>query len=218
MAIRYAQPGTLPEPGEAWHAVGAKSTILALCILDAARVRPYVDPQFDLVTPWPGRTLGGVFLTAYGPGSTLEYHEFGVVAGWVRHGRRTGFYVSHLYVDSEKSVEGGRRMGYPKELARFDWEDGPAGGRATIAREGGPIGTLRYGRSLGRVRLPLQGATLSRREEAIFRFRHRVTAGWGLCRVQLTLPPESPLASLSLGRSFLGLAGTAMEGSLGLSV
>ncbi len=213
---RYAEPGTIPEPGEAWRAVGAKTTVLGLCLLDAVPVRPYVDPQFDLLTPWPGKTLGGVFLTAYGPGSTLEYHEFGVVAGWVRHGGRSGFYLSHLYVDSEPSVEGGRRMGYPKELARFHWEDGPTGGSATLYQEERPLCTLRYSRPVGRLRLRLQGTTLSRRDDTIFRFRHRATANWGLCRLQLDIPPESPLAPLHLVQPVMALAGNRLEGTLGI--
>lgn len=212
--IRYAERGTIPHPGEAWRVVGCKSTVLTLHLLEATRVRPLLPSGFTLITPWPGKTVGGTLLTCYGPGSTLEYQEFGVVAGWVRCGRWRGFYISHLYVDSADSVEGGQRMGYPKELAEFVWP-APPPYRATVFQNGQPLCSLRWKTSGVGVRFPLQGATLSQKEDRLFRFRHRVAACWSLARAELEIPPSSPLAALRLGPPLLALTGSEMTGALG---
>src|SRR5919199_6802245 len=60
-------------------------------------------------------TLGGVLLARY-TGGTLAYHELIVFSALARLGPRPGFVVSHIYVDSEASMHGGREIWrLPKE-------------------------------------------------------------------------------------------------------
>ena len=68
----------------------------------------------------------------YGPGSTLEYHEFGLQPALVRFRGVTAAWNSLLLVDSPASVQGGRMLGFDKQLADFQWQEeaGP-GGRAS---------------------------------------------------------------------------------------
>src|SRR5919202_710345 len=80
-----------------------------------------------------GRTLGGVVLARYGPGSTLEYHELVVFAGVARVGARVGFVVAYIAVDSPASLAGGREIwGLPKRAAEFAW----APSAIVVAEEG----------------------------------------------------------------------------------
>ena len=79
----------------------------------------------------PGRTLATVFLADYGPGSTLEYHEFGLQPALVRFRGVTAAWNSLLLVDSPDSVRGGQRLGFNKQLAEFDWKEADPGHRAS---------------------------------------------------------------------------------------
>src|SRR5437867_5261733 len=117
-------------PPAPWTLQG--NAIQTLQFVDSARVRPLIPPALKLVSPWPGRTLGGLYLARYGPGSTLEYNELIVVAALTRGAGRFGIWVSHIYVDDPASMAGGREIwGLPKELAEFDREPG-----GVIARQG----------------------------------------------------------------------------------
>ena len=49
-------------------------------------MRSLVPEEFEIVPVLPGRTVATVFVADYGPGSTLEYHEFGVQPGLVGSG------------------------------------------------------------------------------------------------------------------------------------
>ena len=66
------------------------------------------------------RALGGVLLANYTSG-TLVYRELIVFS----HATARGMVISHIYVDDEQSLSGGREIwGLPKELATFEY--GPA--------------------------------------------------------------------------------------------
>jgi hypothetical protein len=54
---------------------------------------------------------------------TLRYNEL-IVGSVVRHRGRVGIWVHAIWVDSQESLWGGRRIwGVPKELATFTWRD-----------------------------------------------------------------------------------------------
>ena len=66
----------------------------------------------------PGRQIGGVMLANY-TGGTLAYRELIVFS----HATTHGMVISHIYVDDERSMQGGIHIwGLPKELATFEYE------------------------------------------------------------------------------------------------
>jgi acetoacetate decarboxylase len=76
--------------------------------LDIDRVRPSVPSDLEIVSIFPGKTLGGIYVSSYGSTSTLQYSELIVVSALVRQGARLGAWISHIYVDNPDSVAGGR--------------------------------------------------------------------------------------------------------------
>lgn len=94
-----------------------------LHLIDVKNSRPLIPPELEIVSIFPGKTLGGVYLSAYETGSILEYNELIVVAALVRYRGKVGAWISHIYVDNLDSVAGGREIwGLPKEIAKFIWE------------------------------------------------------------------------------------------------
>src|SRR4051794_11744372 len=153
-----APRGSIPKPGETWQPVGRKALVGAAYLAPVDLVRPLVPEEFEIRSVLPGRTLATVFVADYGPGSTLEYHEFGLQPALVRFRGVTAAWNSILLVDNPDSVRGGQLLGFNKQLADFDWQEeaGPDG-RAP----GGGVGGL-GGRAGGRThyrqgRLPLPG-------------------------------------------------------------
>jgi acetoacetate decarboxylase len=146
----------------------------------------------------PTHMLGGVMLANYTSG-TLAYHELIVVS----HATRRGMAISHIYVDDEQSLRGGREIwGLPKELATFTYE------RTRFeARQDGVLLTARIRRRRGRLPLPVPAPIVG--EKGAAPGRALVKAAPAL--VTLDVPPESPLASLGLGGTYLALAGDELR-------
>lgn len=72
-----------------------------------------------------GYGLVGTAWVTYEPGGDLAYNEL-LAAILVRHGLRPRVSVTHIWVDSAASLEGGRALwGIPKELATFDLTTSP---------------------------------------------------------------------------------------------
>ena len=140
------------------------------------------------------RALGGVLLANYTSG-TLAYRELIVFS----HATARGMVISHIYVDDEQSLRGGREIwGLPKELATFEY--GPtwfSAAQETVLLE------ARVRRRPGRVPL-LVPAPISSAAGATLGIA-RVKAAPAL--VTLTVPADSPFASLGLSGTRLGLAG-----------
>jgi acetoacetate decarboxylase len=107
-------------PQAPWKLQGyALQTLNAVNIEDS---RSFVPPELEIISIFPGKTLGGVYLSAYESGSILEYNELIVVAALVSYKGKIGSWISHIYVDNEDSVAGGREIwGLPKEMAQFTW-------------------------------------------------------------------------------------------------
>lgn len=57
-------------------------------LIDIEQVRPLIPSELEIVSIWPGKTVGGVYLSYYGSGSVLEYSELIVVAGVVSYSRK----------------------------------------------------------------------------------------------------------------------------------
>jgi hypothetical protein len=134
--------GCVPKRGESWLPIGRKALVGAAYLAPVDLVRPMVPEEFEVVSVLPGRTLATVFVADYGPGSTLEYHEFGLQPALVRFRGVTAAWNGLLLVDSPASVRGasfsgsesnwltssgGRRSGQvvgPRAIARATWRPG----------------------------------------------------------------------------------------------
>lgn len=83
-----------------------------------------------------GRLLVGALWARYDAGGTLAYREFAV--GVLLHrGLRLGVTVPWIWVDSERSLEGGRRLwSIPKRLAHFQTQRGRSSAGSVADAEG----------------------------------------------------------------------------------
>jgi acetoacetate decarboxylase len=109
---------TYPQPP--WLLRGYAIQTLQLVAID--RIRPLIPPALKIVSVFPGKTLGGIYLASYEAGSTLTYNELIVVGAIVHLGTHFGGWISHIYVDHPDSIAGGRQIwGLPKEQAEFTW-------------------------------------------------------------------------------------------------
>ena len=177
----------------------------AVCLfhlLDIARVRAFVSPELSILAVLPGKTLGGIYLAAYQPGSVLEYHELIIIPALVRYRWRLGVWISHIYVDEQRSVAGGRDIwGLPKQWAEFTWDESAGQG---VVRQGAqllcrlclsqPPFWLR--------RLPVILPALSRKEEDLLWFQGTGTARLGITRGEVDIPLTSPFSALGFSRGF----------------
>jgi acetoacetate decarboxylase len=141
------------------------------------------------------RALGGVLLANYTSG-TLVYRELIVFS----HATARGMVVSHIYVDDEQSLSGGREIwGLPKELATF--ESTPT---RFSARQGSDVLLeARIRRRPGRLPLIIPAPIVSDAGATVG--RARIKAAPAL--VTLDVPARSPFASLGLSGTRVGLAG-----------
>ena len=144
------------------------------------------------------RALGGVLLANYTSG-TLAYRELIVF----ERATRRGMVISHIYVDDEQSLRGGREIwGLPKELATFAY--GPA---HFEARQERTLLSARLRRRPGRLPLIVPAPIVS--EAGATLGIARVKAAPAL--VTLEVPPDSPFAHLGLDGTHLGLAGDDLK-------
>jgi acetoacetate decarboxylase len=174
-----------------------------LQLVDTKRARPFVPSELRIVSVLPGKTLGGVYLASYGPGSVLEYNELIVVDALTRHAGRSGFWISHIYVDNADSVAGGREIwGLPKDLAQFTWERGEQR-QVLVRHEDRLLCILRYGHEGSLWRQRLMMPSFSIREPDLLFSKGAINARLGVARGRLEVPAESPFAALGLGRAWM---------------
>ena len=184
-------------PPAPWTLCG--DALQTLQIVDSARARSLVPSELNIIPILPGRALAGIYLASYGPGSMMEYHELTVATAVTHRSGRWGFWISHIYVDSDDSLAGGREIwGLPKELAQFTWEKGKP--NRVVVRQGDRVlCTLDYGqqRWLWRQRVPFP--CFSVLNGKLLFFRGNMDARLGLAGGRLDVPSESPFAGLGLG-------------------
>jgi hypothetical protein len=181
--------------------------LVTLHLVETRRARPFLPPELNIVSVLPGRTLGGVFLASYGPGSMIEYNELTILPALARYQNKRGFWISHIYVDDTGSLAGGREIwGVPKELAQFTWEEG-GHRRVEVCQDGRTLCRLDAGRPLRlwrqRMSLPMFG---SKRPD-LLRFQAKPEAELGLSGGRLQVPAPSPFAALGLGRPWMVVHG-----------
>jgi hypothetical protein len=141
-----------------------------------------------------GRVPVGAAWVDYQPGGTLHYREL-LAAVLVRQGARPRASITHIWVDSAASRDGGRELwAIPKDLA--DLHIAPPQARA----DGIATATLRPGRKLpGRWPAPLSvaqpGITTAVRGKAAVR----------PTRISWRIAPDGPLAWLAAHRPLFSL-------------
>jgi acetoacetate decarboxylase len=145
------------------------------------------------------RALGGVLLADYQAG-TLQYHELIVFS----RATPRGMVVSHIYVDDEQSLSGGREIwGLPKELAEFELSR-----TSFVVRQAGKrLLSASIRRRAGRLPMLIPAPVTSEAGETIG--RARIKAAPAL--VRLDIPADSPFAYLGLAGTRVALAGDALE-------
>jgi hypothetical protein len=212
-----APQGLIPKLGETWHPVGRKALVVAAYLAPVDLVRPLVPEEFEIVPVLPGRTLATLFLADHGPGSTLEYHEFGLQPALVRFRGVTAAWNSLLLVDSPASLRGGELLGFKKQLADFDWQeqtgpDGRASGECVVRLGGQEVVRIRYRQG----RLPLPSVTVraaALREDMVICCSNRLGGRYRWSTVIIEPSHDGPAACLKqCGRPVLTTVATRVKG------
>lgn len=177
--------------------------IQTMQLVDVDKARAYIPPELDIISVWPGKTLGSVYISSYQSSSVRQYNELIVVPAIVNYSGHLGGWVSHIYVDNLDSVAGGREIwGLPKQMADFTWREGQKSN--VIVHQGNQqLYNLSYSRPNFGLPLPLSGTVLSALGADLLFFKGELESRLGLISSQLQIPPASPFASLNLGQPLL---------------
>lgn len=195
-------------PQAPWTLKGYAAQTLNLIDIDQAR--SHLPPELEIVPVLPGKTLGGVYLSHYGAGSALEYHELIVVSALARYGSNFGIWVSHIYVDNPDSVAGGREIwGLPKELAQFTWEKGTQS-RVVVSQGDRTLCRFSYKPQAFTWHLPFSGAGLSASGSNLLLFGAELHSKLGLVSSSLEVPIGSPFAHFKLEQPWLTVCSEEM--------
>jgi hypothetical protein len=141
-----------------------------------------------------GRAVVGAVWVDYEPGGVLCYREL-MTTVLVRRGLRVLPSVTHIWVDSEASRDGGRALwGIPKDLASFRFDAGMFAARDSA----GPLarGTVRRRRGLP-VRLPVRFTLVQELAGRAKLSRVRSVATPAFAQSTFEPDPSGPLAFLS---------------------
>lgn len=200
----------MPYPQAPWTLQG--KAFQTLHLLDIDRVRPLIPSELNIISVFPGKTLGGVYLSYYGTGSVLEYSELIVISAILSYNNKFGGWVSHIYVDNSDSVAGGREIwGLPKEMAEFTWKDD---NRVSVQQGNRTLCHLNYNRQGFGLKQRLSASSFSSMGSNLLLFPAEVESRFGLVSSKLEIPAESPFASLNIGQPWL----TVHADSLNLKV
>jgi acetoacetate decarboxylase len=195
-------------PPAPWRLAGP--ALIAPLRVRADAARRHLPTGARPVPAGPGRVLGGIVLVSYEPGSTLVYDELVVACAIALERGWLGLCVSHIWVDDERSVSGGRSIwGLPKGLARFERRGVPGDGRVEVHVDGRLALAAEARPARARVPLPLAVPTLGTVGDGRVWAFGRGLGRLGPTRVRIDVPPESPLAELGIAGTRLALAGRA---------
>lgn len=193
----------MPYPNPPWTLYG--SALQTMHLVDDRCIRPLIPAELEIVSVFPGKTLGGVYLATYKAGSTLQYNELIVVGALVRYGRKLGAWISHIYVDNPDSVAGGREIwGLPKQLAKFTEAVGEScditvwQGERVLCRLTWGKPFLLWQQSISVNSFGILGTDL-------LLFQAQAALRPGLSNAKLQVPNESPFRSLELGHPWLAI-------------
>ena len=190
----------MPYPQAPWTLKGY--AIQALQLIDIEKARPLIPSELEIVSIWPGKTLGTVYISSYQSGSVMEYNELIVAPALVRYHNKIGAWISHIYVDNPDSVAGGREIwGLPKELADFTWENSE--NRVTVRQGNRLLCSLNYSQQSLALPIPLSADSFSSLNTDLLIFKAEFKSRLGLVSSKLEVPPESPFASLNLSQPLI---------------
>lgn len=201
-------------PPEPWHLRGRmyvsvwalrRAALPRLPAALAGVVRPVTLAGFGLV---------GAAWVVYEPGGVLHYREL-LSALLVRAGLRPRVSITHIWVDSVASRDGGRELwGIPKELAVLEIDDDARTADAAVDRStasartvSGPIAgaVLRSGRRLPG-RWPIAFGVVQSRDGRVRTSPVRCGVVAGTAAASWTVDPTGPLAHLAGRRPLFTLA------------
>lgn len=149
-----------------------------------------------------GRAFVGTAWVDYQPGGDMSYHEL-LSAVLTRAGWRPRVTITHIWVDSVASRDGGRALwGIPKDLAAFAGSFGE--GAASASTADGPIASavLPPGNGIA-PRLPVGFRVVQDLAGRPVTTPVRSTARYGPARVVWTVAPDGPLRFLAGRRPLL---------------
>jgi hypothetical protein len=199
-------------PPEPWTLAG--NAALSLFAVPIERL-PAVPDGFA-PTRIAGRGLVVAGWVRYGPGSVLEYDElFAAVCG-IFNGRPTAT-VTHMWVDSEASRDGGRELwGYPKELATFAADLDPSGTAIAWTPDGAEIARGGFRESRRLPRLPAAEGGTVQVVGGEPRFIRSVSGAVPvLGRGELIPAASGPLGFLTTGRRLLTFGAADFQSTFG---
>jgi acetoacetate decarboxylase len=189
-------------PAPPWHLQGI--AYLSLHPIAIGQARTLIPPDLQIIPIFPGYTLAGVYISSYRTGSVLEYNELIIAPAIVRYRNHIGGWISHIYVDNEDSVRGGRGIwGLPKEMAGFHWRDGEINisqqehPLCNFSVRSNPLSIASWGRP------SLTGDCFSQLHNEIAKFKSKFKAKIHIVSTNLQIPLESPFSRLKIGHSLL---------------
>lgn len=191
-------------PPAPWHLQGF--SLQTLHLLDVDRVRASIPAELKIISVFPGKTLGGIYVASYGTGSTLEYNELIVVSALVNGAGKVGSWISHICVDHPESVAGGRQIwGLPKQMAQFTWDDSQS--QVQVQQDDRVLCTFKRRWQLPGWQQSFKGLIFSCLDSKLRVFEGEGEFKTHLAGIDLTIPADSPIAEINIGRPWLGFAG-----------
>jgi Acetoacetate decarboxylase (ADC) len=194
-------------PQAPWNLQGY--AIATLNLININQVRHLIPTELEIIAVFPGKTVGGVYLSYYGHGSVLEYSELIVIPALVGHRGTVGGWVSHIYVDNPNSVAGGREIwGLPKEMAEFTWEKGEY---VTVRKGNRTLCSLNYQQPFFAWRQWLGGSSFSAKNSDLLIYDAEMESRVGFVGSKLEIPTDSPFSEIGLGQPFLSVRAEQMS-------
>ncbi|BAY36881.1 hypothetical protein NIES2111_12150 [Nostoc sp. NIES-2111] len=173
--------------------------IQTLHLVDIDQVRSLIPPELNLFSLWPGKAIASVYLSYYSSDSVMEYSEL-IVALAVTADKGFGGWISHIYVDNENSVAGGREIwGLPKEYAQFTWQEKSV----TVHQGNQNLCTLNFSQPNFAWRQTLAAPGFSKLDHNLLTFTAKFEGLMGFVGANLEVPNTSPFSSVGLGQPFL---------------
>ncbi|MGA9715646.1 MAG: acetoacetate decarboxylase family protein [Aeromicrobium sp.] len=183
-------------PTEPWDLHG--HAYVGVWLLPRGLTPPAHSPMTKILRVF-GRTIVSAAFFRYDEPSPLTYNEI-MSTVLVRHGLRPRVSITHIWVDSEASRDGGRALwAIPKDLADFE----RASHRSYVATGIGSL-SVRRARRLP-FSIPLTFHTAQDRDGALVVSQVKGRARLGLARGAWSFEPGGPLGFLAGRRPLLSL-------------
>lgn len=182
--------------------------------IEIERIRPLLPSQLSVISVFPGKTLGGVYLSYYDDRSALSYNELVIIAAIARYGHHFGSWISHIYVDNPDSVAGGRQIwGLPKQLATFTWEKSNDAYDCcvSVTQADRQLCRLSYNLPNFSFPLPLLFNNFSTLNSNLISYSVDLKAQYGFVNSKLDIPSNSPFQGLKIPQPWLSIYGQSMQ-------